>query len=283
MLFFMNLKGLRLVTLLAFATLSLRAFAQSGFFYSWENRVRSTMAEQPPWPVPLFAPTSNLSQLFRYDTVRQITPAGTDTWNYGYSKGVNLTPWYNTEVDITIPPYLKHNSTAQDGFGDFGTLLKYRLASGNLEHGDYSIAASLATTFPTGSYKNGARHATLGPTLHAGKGYRNFDVITSLGATLPTADSASIGRTVAWNVVGQYRVHKRFWPEVENNATFFHGGPNDGRLQNFVSPGLVVSPLKVTRDPGNRLGFILGIGEQIATTHFHLYNHALMLDARFVF
>ena len=28
---------------------------------------------------------------------------------------------------------------------------------------------------------------------------------------------------------------------------------------------------------------ILGIGEQIATTHFHTFNHGLMLDARFVF
>jgi hypothetical protein len=277
------MNALRVATLIALATLSVGASAQNGFLYSWENRVRSTMAQQPPWPVPLFAPTSNLSQLFRYDIVRQTTPAGTGTWNYGFSKGLNLTPWYNTEVDITIPPYIQHHSSAQDGFGDFGTAVKYRFASGNLEHGAYSIAASLAATFPTGSYRNGARHATLGPTLHAGKGYKNFDIITSLGATLPTAESDRIGRTVAWNVVGQYRIHKRFWPEIENNATFFHGGPNDGRVQNFVSPGLVVSPLKLTHDPKSRLGFILGIGGQIATSSFHLYNHALMLDARFVF
>ncbi len=241
------------------------------------------MGQQPPWPVPLFAPTSNLSQLFRYDIVRQITPAGIDTWNYGFGKGINVSPWYNTEIDITVPAYIEHNSIAHDGFGDFGTVLKYRLAAGNLEKGDYSISASLTTTFPTGRYKNGARHATLGPTLHVGKGYKNFDLITSLGATLPTAEADSVGRTVAWNVVGQYRVRKRFWPEIENTATFFHGGPNDGRVQNFVSPGLVVSPLKLTSDPKSRLGFILGIGEQIATTHFHVYNHALMLDARFVF
>lgn len=90
--------------LIMLMTTSLTAAAQDGFFYRWEDRVRSTMAEQPPWTVPLFAPTSNLSQLFRYDIVRQITPAGTDTWNYGFSKGFNLIPWYNTEVDISIPP-----------------------------------------------------------------------------------------------------------------------------------------------------------------------------------
>lgn len=263
--------------------ISTGACAQDGFVYKWENRVRSTMAQQPPWPVPLFAPTSNITQLFRYDVVHQITPTGTDTWNYGFSKGFDLIPWYNTEVDINLPPYVQHNSKVMDGFGDFSTVVKYRFASGNREHGDYSISASLTMTFPTGSYKNGARNTTLAPTLHAGKGYKNFDVVTSIGATLPTAHSDLLGRGVVWNVVGQYCIHKIFWPEIDNNATFFHGGPNDGRVQNFISPGLVVSPLKLSGDPKNRLGFIFGIGEQIATSQFHTYNHALMLDARFVF
>lgn len=269
--------------LIAFVTTTGVAFGQDQFFHSWQNRVRSTLAEQPPWPVPLFAPSCSIAQLFRYDVVRQIAPAGTDTWNYGFGKGFDLIPWYRTEVDINIPPYIQHNSKAIDGSGDFSTVLKYRLASANLDNGAYSVAASLVTTFPTGSYKNGAAHATLAPTLHAGKGYRNLDVLTSIGATLPTADSDVLGRPVLWNVVAQYRIHKIFWPEIENNATFFHGGPNDGRVQNFVSPGLVVSPLKLKHDPKDRLGFILGAGMQIATAHFHTYNHALMLDARFIF
>lgn len=278
------MKVLRLAIVLAgFGLIASRALAQDGFFEQWKDRVHTTMAQQPPWPVPLFSPTSNISQLFRYDTVRQITPAGSDTWNFGFGKGLNLSPWYKTEIDLGIPPYLKHNSSAQDGFGDFSLSFKYRFAAGNLERGAYSVAASLTTTFPTGSYQNGARHATLTPTLHAGKGYKNFDVLTSVGATLPTADGDVIGRPVVWNVVGQYRIHKIFWPEIENNAVFFHGGPNDGRAQNFVSPGLVVAPLKLTSDPRSRLGFTLGIGEQIATTRFHTYNHALMLDARFAF
>lgn len=269
--------------LIGLGTISFSASAQETFVYKWENRVLSTMAEQPPWPVPLFAPSPNLTQLFRYDTVRQITTAGTDIWNYGFSKGLDLIPWYNSEVDINIPPYVQHNSSAEDGFGDFSTVFKYRLAAGNGESGNYSIAASLTSSFPTGVYKNGVRHATLSPTLHAGKGYKNFDVVTSIGATLSTADSSITGRPVLWNVVGQYRIRKIFWPEVENNAIFFHGGPNDGRVQNFVSPGVVVNPLKVTSDPRSRLGLILGIGEQIATTHFHTYNHGLMIDARFLF
>jgi hypothetical protein len=235
--------------LIGSGTSSFMAHAQAGFFYKWENRVRSTLAEQPPWPVPLFASGSNLTQLFRYDVVRQITPARTDTWNYDFSKGFFLIPWYSTEVDINIPPYIQHNSSARDGFGDFGAVLKYRLSAGNQEHGNYSVAASLPITFPTGSYQNGANHTTFGPTLQAGKGYNNVNVVTSTRATLPTADGDSIGRPVLWNVVGQYRIRKIFWPEIESNATFFHGGPNDGRVQNLVSPGLVVSSLKLNSDP----------------------------------
>lgn len=269
--------------LIASLTLTAASFGQDQFVNSWQNRVRSTLAQQPPWPVPLFSPSCSIAQLFRYDVVRQIAPAGTDTWNYGFGKGFDLIPWYRTEVDVNLPPYIQHNSKASDGFGDFSTVLKYRLASANLDNGAYSVAASLITAFPTGSYKNGALHATLTPTLHAGKGYKNLDVLTSIGATLPVADSDLLGRPVLWNVVAQYRIHKIFWPEIENNATFFHGGPNDAHIQNFVSPGIVVSPLKLKSDPKNRLGFILGAGMQIATTHFHTYNHALMLDARFIF
>jgi hypothetical protein len=158
------MKALRVtVVLMVLATISFPASAQDGFFYKWEKRVRSTMAQQPPWAVPLFAPASTITQLFRYDIVRQITPAGTDTWNYGFSKGLDLVPWYNTEVDMNIAPYIQHHSGAKDGFGDLGMSLKYRLASANLEHRAYSIAVSLAGTIPTGSYKNGGVDATLTP------------------------------------------------------------------------------------------------------------------------
>jgi hypothetical protein len=49
------------------------------------------------------------------------------------------------------------DSKAIDGFGDFSTVVKYRITSANLENGAYSVAASLTTTFPTGSYQNGVR------------------------------------------------------------------------------------------------------------------------------
>lgn len=258
--------------------------AQSdGFFASWEDRVRDTLAQQPSWPIPLVTASSGLLQVARTDFVRQIAPAGTDTWNYGNSKGVNVVPWYRVEFDTLPPPYIQHNSAAKDGAGDFSMLLKYRLAAGNETHGNYSLSFSVTGTLPTGSYKNGSLAATISPTLCAGKGYRKLDVQSTLGAVLPAGETAKLGRVVVWNGVAQYHLGKLFWPETENNATFYHGGSNDGRTQNFVTPGLMVSKIKLERDPRNRLALVFGGGMQIATTHFHTYNHGLVLTTRMLF
>jgi len=99
---------------------------------------------------------------------------GTDTWNYDNSKGINVVPWYNVEFDALAPPYIQHDSKAEDGFGDFSMTLKYRLATGNAERGDYSLSFSTTGTLPTGSYKNGSLAATIAPTLCGGKGFGRF-------------------------------------------------------------------------------------------------------------
>ncbi|MGA7401231.1 MAG: hypothetical protein WCC99_12465 [Candidatus Sulfotelmatobacter sp.] len=265
---------------------SIAAIAQdepSGFFTKWEDRVRDTLAQQPSWPIPVITASSGLLQVARTDFVRQIAPAGTDTWNYGNTKGVSLVPWYNVEFDTLAPPYIQHNSSAKDGAGDFSLLLKYRLVAGNAENGDYSVSFSWAGTLPTGSYKNGSLAATVSPTLCAGKGFGRFDVQSTLGAVLPAGDTSKLGRPVVWNAVGQLHIGKFFWPEIENNATFYHGGPNDGRVQNFVTPGLMLSKFKLERDPRNRLALLVGGGMQIATSQFHTYNHGLVLTARMLF
>ncbi len=262
---------------------ALCAAQSDGFFASWEDRVRDTLAQQPSWPIPLVTASSGLLQVARTDFVRQIAPAGTDTWNYDNSKGVNVVPWFRVEFDALAPPYIQHNSAAKDGAGDFSMLLKYRLAAGNESHGNYSLSFSVAGTLPTGSYKNGSLAATISPTLCAGKGYGKLDVQSTLGAVLPAGDTAKLGRVVVWNAVTQYRLGKLFWPEIENNATFYHGGSNDGRTQNFVTPGLMISKIKLEHDPRNRLALVFGAGMQIATTHFHTYNHGLVLTTRLLF
>jgi hypothetical protein len=226
-----------------------------------------------------------LIQVFRADFVRQITPARTSTWNYGFSRGLNLVPGFNSEFDFYYPPYIQHNtSTAKDGFGDVGFLYKYRILSGNEKHGNYMLSAQLTATIPTGSYSNGSTDAAVSPTLLAGKGFGRFDVISCLGGSLPTGDTDKLGRTVAWNTAAQYHLGKWLWPEVESNATWFYGGKNDGKMQNFLTPGLTLSKFKFhPGDPKSRPGIALGAGMQIATSQFHTYNHGLVFTSRFIF
>jgi hypothetical protein len=226
-----------------------------------------------------------LIQVFRSDFTRQITPTGTSTWNYGANRGLNLIPGFNSEFDFYYPPYIQHNSpTAKDGFGDVGFLYKYRILSANEKQGNYLLSAQLTATIPTGSYSNGSTDASVSPSLLAGKGFGKFDVISSLGGTLPTGDTVKLGRTIAWNTTAQYHLGKYVWPELEANATYFFAGKNDGKMQNFLTPGITTSKFKFRpRDARSRMGLAVGAGMQIATSQFHTYNHGLVFTGRFIF
>ena len=257
--------------------------AQSGFFKAWEERVRATSARQPAWPVPLVAPSSVIVQLARVDFLHQYTSTHTETWNYDNGKGVNLIPFARTEVDINLPPYIQHNTPkVNDGAGDVSFVAKYRMLASN-ENGKYSTAVQVAFSVPTGSYKNGAAAATVTPTVVAGKGFGKFDIQSAIGGILPMSSPLTIGRTISWNTVAQYKVGKYLWPELEANASYYHGGPNDGKTQTFLTPGLMVSRVKLRHDPKDRLALLLGTGIQIATSHYHSYNHGLILTGRLTF
>ncbi len=149
----------------------------------------------------------------------------------------------------------------------------------NEEHGNYVVTAFLGAMIPTGSYTNGAPNAVVTPTIGLGKGWRNFDVQSTLGVAIPVADVDTLGTPVFYNTAFQYRVTKKLWPELEVNATFFPNGPKAGNKQVFLSPGLMVGKFHLWR----RLGFAVGGGIQIAATHFHTYNHNAVLTVRFPF
>ncbi|MBB5318089.1 transporter [Tunturibacter empetritectus] len=259
--------------------------AQSNFFHAWEDRVRATSAAQPAWPVPVVGSPSTIVQLARTDFLRQYTSTHTLTWNYDNGKGVNLIPFARTEFDINLPPYIQHNTPkAADGAGDFSVIAKYRPFAANVEQGNYSTLVQVTFSVPTGSYKNGTAVSTITPTGVLGKGFGNFDVQSALGVVLPTSSVPQIGRTIQWNTTAQYKVGKYFWPEVEANASYYHGGStNDGKSQVFMTPGLMISKIKFRKDPKDRLGLVLGTGMQIATSSFHTYNHGLVLTGRIVF
>ena len=46
---------------------------------------------------------------------------------------------------------------------------------------------------------------------------------------------------------------------------------------------MIVSKIKLRKDPKDRLGLVMGTGMQIATSRFHSYNHGLVLTGRIVF
>jgi hypothetical protein len=266
-----------LIVLFFFSNFSL---AQDRYFSDWFARVDKSKDEQPHWITPLATTTPRLEEEYRYDQLWQPNAKRVATDNYDGGKGLELIPFEKVELIFNVPPYIDHNNPkVRNGWGDVAFLVKYRLLSENEEHGNYILTAFLGWSLPTGQFSNGALHPVITPAIAYGKGFRNFDLQGTLGVGLPTAETSSLGRTIAWNNTFQYRVFRKFWPEVELNSTFFQDGKNDGRKQNFVTPGLVVGRFRLV----GRIGFVVGGGYQIATTQFHTTNHNAILSIRLPF
>jgi len=51
---------------------------------------------------------------------------------------------------------VNHPDSTNNGFGDWQFLVKYRIAAGNEEHGNYILTAFCQMTFPSGQYQEGA-------------------------------------------------------------------------------------------------------------------------------
>ncbi len=244
----------------------------------------SAMASlQPALITPLMTPDPRLVQYYRFSASHEYTAAGTETMNYGNGKGGGIIVGNRFEFDLIPPPYIQHNSAAEDGFGDTSALVKYRIASGNAEAGNFDVAAVLSHCFATGSYKNGAATDSYSPAITAGYAFRGrFDVITSLGGTLPTGKIYLQGRSVGWNTVAQAHATPHAWFEIENNATFYFAGSHDGKMQNFVLPAAFYVVRPKNWKPKHPF-FIVDAGMQIATSGFHTYNHNLITEARVLF
>jgi hypothetical protein len=258
--------------------------AQDNFISRWQARATATLAQQPKWAPPVVSNYPQLIQVVRADFYRTISPTHVTTWNYGDGRGINLIPLANTEIDIFYPPYIQHSKGAVDGFGDLGFSGKYRFLARPEGKRNYVVSAFINATVPTGDHKNGAAHPTIAPNVGAGKGFGKFNVTSCFGATIPTEQADTLGRSIAWNTNAQYHLAKQAWVEVEDNATWFNGGPNDGKKQNFVTPGALAGPFRFyPKDPKRREGFTFGAAIQIATSSFHANNHNANFTARYTF
>ena len=263
----------------------------TSFIERYQARVSATQAEQPHWVTPLVTVTPRLEQEIRTDFVHQYNTKGFAIWNYGNGKGLELIPERHTEIIVNVPPFFNRSNGQSDGFGDISFLAKGRFYARNEEHGNAIVTAFLAGSIPTGKNGNGGCCAVVTPTLAVGKGFGQIALTSTAGGSLPVTNATGLGHGITWNNVVQYRVAKSgvarfFWPELESNSTFYKGGSNDGKVATFATPGMIVGRIPLSHDatgkPG-RLGLTFGLGQQIAVTHFHTYNHATVITLRLPF
>ena len=244
----------------------------------WLARVAETQAEQPRWITPLATVTPRLEQEIRCDNFWEDgLSGGASLTNYDGGKGLELVPARSVEIILGVPPYIvHHNSSARDGIADTPFLLKYRILSRNENRGNYILTAFLGVTAATARNGNGTGHGSVAPTLAFGKGWGDFDFQSTWGTTVPMGAVSRIGTPIIANNAFQYRVFRKFWPEMEVNSTWWSNGTKAGKKQVFLTPGIVYGRLPIH----NRIGLTLGAGFQIAATRFHTFNHSIILSVR---
>jgi len=270
-----------LIVLVLFGGTS-RINAQQSFSERFTGHNRAMASRQPVFITPLVGTDPRLVQYTKFSVSHEYTSAGAETVNYGNGRGTGIIAGSRFEFDFIQPPYIQHNSAADNGFGDTAVLAKYRVASGNAEAGNYAVALVLSHCFATGTHRNGAATDSFGPTVAAGYAFHHFDVISSLSGTLPTEKIAAQGRSIAWNTESQVHLKPHLWFEVENNASFFAGGSHDGKMQNFVTPAAFYIIRGKNWKPTHPT-YIVDGGMQIATSAFHTYNHNLIAEVRMLF
>lgn len=256
--------------------------AQPAFVEHFREHNAQMTKLQPAMVTPLVAADPRLIQYWRAAFSHEYTSSGMETTNYGNARGAGVIVARRFEFDWMPPPYIQHNSSADDGFGDTSLVGKVRIASGNAEHGNFDVAASLNHCFATGSHLNGGRTDSWTPTVVGVKDWRKFAFLSALGGTLPTGKIAAQGRTINWNSTVQAHAIRTMWFEVENNSTFYFAGTHDGKMQNFVTPGAFYV-LRGREWNATHPFFVFAGGMQIATSGFHTYNHNVIAEMRILF
>jgi hypothetical protein len=250
----------------------------SGLFWKWFRMGERVQADEPNWLSPLATTSGRLKQEYRYDVWRQPGTAGDTDYNFGAGKGLEVILTPRIQLMVGPPPYIAHEGgKTPDGYADIPMMLKVGLVAAGPGEGDYLVTLLLSATVPGGS--NSMRDAIISPGIALGKGWRKFDVQTTLGANLPTGDTTALGRQLLSNTAFQYRAPWMLWPEVEVNSTFFLVGKNAGQTQVLLTPGLGFGRIRLWR----ALKFSTAAGMQIAATRFHTYNHRAVFSVRYSF
>jgi hypothetical protein len=253
---------------------------ERNLFRAWLDLTEQVQATQPDWLSPLATTSGRLKQEFRYDIWDQPASGGNRSYQFGGNKGLEIITSSRTQILIGVPAYtLVSPNGPPGGFGDMPLMLKFRISSAERAEGNYLLTFLLAATAPTGSHRYGAREAVVTPTMAFGKGWRGFDVQSTLGINLPVGGTSKLGRQLLWNTAFQYRTAWRLWPELEANSTFYTTGKYAGETQLFLTPGLGIGRAHLA----GRFRLSSAVGMQIAATQFHTYNHRWMFSTRVSF
>jgi len=98
---------------------------QNDWVHRWLRTVDKARASQPHFVAPLVTTHVALVEQFRYDMAWQQDPVGgTVTSNYGASRGLEIIPTTRLEIGISTTPYLAHQSSVRDGYGDLYLQMK---------------------------------------------------------------------------------------------------------------------------------------------------------------
>jgi hypothetical protein len=264
------------------AASSSAAFGQESFYQRLRGNNASMTEVQPTWMGPLIQSDGRLGQAIRF-SVSNANFGGTRTINYGNGKGISMIAERRFQIDLDSPAFFRnHSSTQKDGFGNAGTQLKYRIASGNAEHGNFAVSAVLYHAFAPRIYQNMLLTSYYCPSIAAGKALGRFAILENVGGFLPTSKIAQQGRAIDWNTTAQMHLSPHSWVDLEDNASFFKAGPFDGKTQNFVTPAAFYMVRRKEWKP-EHASIVFACGMQIATSSTHYYNHNLITEMRLIY
>jgi hypothetical protein len=258
------------------------AHAQEAVWNRLRSNNTSMSALQPAWISPLIESDPRILQGARLSFSKAGVP-GAQIFSYGNNHGIGFIAGTRLEFDFNPPAFFRNHSAAlPDGWGNASTQVKFRIASGNAEHGNFAVSAMFEHAFAAGASQNAMLTAWNMPRLAAGKAFGRFDVQSTVGGVLPTGKIDLQGRAIEWNVAGQFHASSRTWFDIENNATFLFGGPADGKTQNFITPAAFFIVKRNSWGPKHPLAILDG-GMQVATSRFNFYNHNLITELRIMF
>jgi hypothetical protein len=217
--------------------------------------VTAAKSEQPEWPSPLISTNPLLEERLRFDTSYQSAGNGAHTILLDSSKGLDLIVSPTEEIQFGAVPYVIRTApqTKNDvtGFNDWPVLrFKQRLASSPSDKDDYVVSAWIQLQDPVGVKRLTNNSWVLAPTLGAGKGWGDFDIQATTGASIPVTNESGIGAQILNNVVLQYHLSPVVWPEFEVNWTYFPDGPRGGENQVYLTPGVALGRFKLTDQLG---------------------------------